>query len=126
MSVWWLATIAAAGGVGAIARFLLDSSIPGKGATPLALLVVNLSGSLAIGIVLGLAPLLPEGLSLVLTVGFLGGYTTFSTASLRTFELISKRQWWPALITGVGQLVAAVLLTLGGLGIAGLIAVAIA
>ncbi|WP_217135278.1 fluoride efflux transporter FluC [Leucobacter chinensis] len=125
MSIWGIAAIAAAGGVGAIARFLVDSSVPGKSSTPLALLIVNLSGSFAIGIVLGLAPLLPEGLSLVLSVGFLGGYTTFSTASLRTFELISKRQWWPAFITGVGQLVAAVFLTLGGMAIASLISSAV-
>ena len=47
---------------------------------------------------------------LVLGTGFLGGYTTFSTAAYETVRLAGQRRWGPALLHGVGQVVAATLL----------------
>lgn len=109
--------LALAGGVGAVARFGIDSLIRAhtEGPVPLGTVVINLSGSLALGMVTGVvgAHAVPEAWQLVLGVGFLGGYTTFSTASVETVELCRRGYWRLALVTGVGVL-------LGGTGLAAL------
>jgi CrcB protein len=87
VSVWtWLA-VAALGGFGASARFLLDSLISARsrGALPLGTLAVNTSGSLLLGVLTGLAV---SGDALVLAgTATLGSYTTFSTWMLETQRL---------------------------------------
>lgn len=72
-----------AGALGAVARFGLDSEIKRRVGDkfPVGILVVNLSGSLMLGLVVGLilAHGADEYVRAVLGVGFCGGYTTFST-----------------------------------------------
>jgi CrcB protein len=74
------------GALGTVARFLLDSAHPlAPGHFPLTTLVINLSGSLAIGI---LIPLLTHlggrwtSARPFLVVGLLGGWTTYSTLAV--------------------------------------------
>ena len=104
--------IAAAGGVGAATRLFLDGLVRIRlgGAFPYGTMIINVSGSLLLGFVTGLAMihLLTPELSLVLGVGLLGGYTTFSTASFETVRLAQARRYLAALATGVGMLVASV------------------
>jgi len=50
-----------------------------------------------------------------LGTGFLGGYTTFSTASFETVRLLQERRLGAGLLNAVGQLVAAT--ALAGLGL---------
>lgn len=74
----WLA-VAALGGMGAIARFLLDKAIGavGAGALPYGTFAVNISGSLLLGLLSGLAL---SGTALLLAgTATIGSYTTFST-----------------------------------------------
>jgi len=52
---------------------------------------------------------------LVLGGGLLGGYTTFSTASVETVRLLQERRYVPALVVGLGMLVASV--AAAGLGL---------
>ena len=108
-----------AGGLGAVARFVLDGLIRARiGASyPVATTVVNLTGSLLLGVVTGLAlgQLVSDSLHLVLGVGFLGGYTTFSTASYDTVRLVQEGRWTSALANGVGTLLVSVLLAALGL-----------
>jgi fluoride exporter len=113
--VLWLAV---AGGLGAVARLVLDGAVRERtGATVLGTMLVNLTGSLLLGLVAGLAAasVLPEALRLVLGTGFLGGYTTFSTASVETVRLVRQRRWAAAALHGLGMLVGSV--ALAGLGI---------
>lgn len=74
--------IALAAGLGSAARFVLESAISARTGTrwPWGLLVVNVSGSFALGLVVGSS--FPDSWALVLGVGFLGGYTTMSAASV--------------------------------------------
>ncbi len=111
--------VSVAGGFGAAARMLVDGVISATrpDGSPVGTAVINLSGSLVLGLVAGLA--LRHGLTpewqLVIGTGFLGGYTTFSTASCDTVRLIQQRQTTAALLNGFGLLFASV--TLAGLGL---------
>jgi fluoride exporter len=113
--------IALAGGLGAVARFVLDGVVTGAVSPwlgerfrghPVAITLINLSGSFLLGLLAGLAAgrVLDDDAVLVLGTGFLGGYTTFSTAAYETVRLLEQRRWGAALLHGVGQVVAATVL----------------
>jgi len=76
--------------------------------TVLGTLAVNLTGSFALGF---LATLLVGRFSMsaqmqnFLTVGILGGFTTFSTLSYQTVYLIEKGIVWPAVISLLANVV---------------------
>lgn len=119
--------ICVAGGVGAALRFVLDGVIRQHVtlAFPVPTLVINVTGSLILGLLTGLAlgHLLPHHWVLVFGTGMMGGYTTFSTASVETVRLLEERRWGAALLNGFGMLIIATLAAgLGyaiGIGIAG-------
>ncbi len=84
------------GGIGAVARFTLGSLIGHYWPTsfPLATLVINIIGSIAMGVFIGLlAKFLPpwqEAARLFVAVGVLGGFTTFSAFSLETVLMLER------------------------------------
>lgn len=104
------AAMAAAGGAGACARFALDAAISRRVHTifPWATFSINFSGSLALGLLTALAAgqLLNPAWALVLGTGFLGGYTTFSTASYETVRLLGEKRYAASLVNAVGVLAA--------------------
>jgi CrcB protein len=79
------AGVIAAGIVGTVLRFLAGRAFA-QARFPWAVLLVNVAGSLAAGILLGIP--LGDDLRLVLLTGFCGGLTTFSTFSVETIQLI--------------------------------------
>lgn len=104
--------VALAGGLGAAARFVLDGFLRTNAtAYPLGTFLINVSGSFLLGLVTGfaLSAVLPGAALLVVGSGFLGGYTTFSTASIESVRLIQSRRYGIALLSSVGMLVLAVL-----------------
>jgi fluoride exporter len=107
-----------AGGVGAALRFVVDGSIRHhtSGSYPLATMIVNVSGSLLLGLITGLvlSDLVTHTWQLVLGTGLMGGYTTFSTASLETVRLAEDRRWWAALINGIGMIMLCAAAAAGG------------
>ena len=111
--------LSCAGGLGAVARMVLDGVLKSHLVTgvPWATVTINLSGSLALGLLTGMAAeaVLPQPWLLILGTGFLGGYTTFSTASYETVRLLQQRRWGLSLASGVGTLVMAT--ALAGLGL---------
>ena len=118
--------VCVAGGLGAAARFTLDGAIRlrTRSRYPVATTIINLSGSLALGLVTGLAlgRLLDPGWQLVVGTGLLGGYTTFSTASFEVARLLEERRWVAGATHALGSLLGATALaalgTLLGLQIA--------
>lgn len=113
--------LALSGGLGAVARFVLDGTVTAARSWryPVGTTAINLSGSLLLGLLAGLTAgaLLPGPAFLVLGTGFLGGYTTFSTAAYETVRLAEQRRWGAALLHGFGQVVVATALAVVGFGV---------
>ena len=78
------------GGVGAIARFLLDGAVSARvrGDFPYGTLAVNLSGALLLGVLAGAVT--SDETTRLLGTGFLGAYTTFSTWALESHRLAEE------------------------------------
>ncbi len=89
----WLA-VGALGGLGALARFLLDALVSaGAGARfPLGTLLVNLSGALVLGLLVGIA--LSGDAYLLAGTAAIGSYTTFSTWMLESHRLAEDGRRW--------------------------------
>ncbi|MCC6222891.1 MAG: fluoride efflux transporter CrcB [Thermoleophilia bacterium] len=102
--------VALAGAAGAVARYLLDGAISRRwSGFPWGTLAVNVTGALALGFLFTVcagrfevAPWLRSAL----TIGLLGGYTTFSTLSLETYRLIEDGAWGLAAANALGSLAA--------------------
>jgi CrcB protein len=98
------------GGVGALVRYILGVAIAERigGRFPLGTLVINVTGSFLIGF---LMTLFTERLQphpnwrLLLVVGFLGGYTTFSTFEYETFRAVQDGGKWIGLLNVIGSVV---------------------
>lgn len=120
-----LLLVAVAGGLGATTRFLLDGAVRGRvgAAFPVGTVLINCTGSLALGLLAGLAAraVLPEPALAVAGTGFLGGYTTFSAASVETVALLRGRHGVAAAVNGVAVPVATVLLAAAGMAIASVV-----
>ena len=104
--------VSLAGGLGAALRLALDGAVRARVRTtlPVGTLLINVLGSLLLGLITGLtlALWLPEAWHLVLGGGLMGGFTTFSTASVETVRLARDRRSLSALVNGLGMLVLAV------------------
>ena len=110
MSPWLVLTVAVSGGIGAGLRYALDRLLtPASGARfPLGILVVNVSGSFALGVLTGLGSAVAPEPALMIGVGLLGGYTTFSTVSVESVLLAERRRWRDAALNLLGTLLLAV------------------
>jgi CrcB protein len=88
-----LGAIAAGGAVGGAARYLIEQAMPaGREAFPWATFVINVSGSLALALLLVFVLEIWPPTRYVrpfAAIGFLGAYTTFSTWMVETSELVS-------------------------------------
>ena len=83
------------GGLGSLARYVLGTAIMSRfgGKFPLGTLIINVTGSFAIGV---LMTVFTERFQphpywrLVLVIGFLGGYTTFSSFEYESFRAVRE------------------------------------
>ncbi|WP_413601663.1 fluoride efflux transporter FluC [Curtobacterium sp. Curtsp57] len=111
MSALELLLVAVSGGVGAALRFLLDGLVKARiSGFPLGTVVINVSGSLVLGLLTGLgqAGTLALPAVAILGTGMMGGYTTFSTASVETVQLLRSGKTRLAVLNGLGMLVVSV------------------
>lgn len=105
--------VALGGAVGSVARHLVAGNVTRlvDGTFPWGTMVVNVIGGFVMGA-------LAEAMALVwspsatvralLTVGLLGGFTTFSAFSLETALMIERGAWFPAAAYAVGSVVLSV------------------
>lgn len=112
------AAVGLAGALGAASRFLLDRLISSRAAArlPLGTLVVNVSGSFVAGVVVGLAVggTVGDELRTVVAGGYLGAYTTFSTAMYETARLLEEGDRRVAVVNLLTPLVLSVVAALAG------------
>ena len=108
--------------LGANVRYLLGGWVGEQAGSgfPWGTFVINVSGSLVIGIVLGLAAerTVPPWWRPGIAVGFLGSYTTFSTFSYETINLIRDGSYLAAVANAGGSLVLSLVAVGIGLAIA--------
>jgi CrcB protein len=108
------------GAIGAPTRYLVDGWVQDRvsGVFPWGTFVINISGSLLLGIVTGLA--LYHGLGdlpkIAIGTGFCGAYTTFSTFSYETVRLLEEGSVGLAAGNAFGSVAAG--LVAAGLGLA--------
>jgi len=111
------------GALGCVTRYLLSSWIHTLAARPLPFgtLAVNVAGSLLLGLLMGgdlHHPVLGGQLRVGLAVGFLGGFTTFSTFSYETVRLLESGSPGAALFNVLLNIVLCVLAAWVGILIA--------
>jgi CrcB protein len=105
---WVLVALGGAGGsvlrygVGRMAVAYLGST------TVMGTFLVNVTGSLALGFFMGLAlerSIIPVNLRSLLAIGFLGGYTTFSTLTFESLRLVEDGELFKAALSVLGNVV---------------------
>ncbi len=103
--------VALGGALGAILRYLVTNWVQHRvDFFPWGTVVVNLVGSFLIGMVLEmtLRGYLSSHVRLLLAVGILGGFTTFSSLSWEMLTLLEEGDILPAFLYGFGSLVVGV------------------
>jgi len=113
---WWVALGSAIGGVAryAMTRFLLPST---STHFPASTILINVLGSFVIGFfgtltVAGGRFAVPENYRMFVMVGVCGGFTTFSSFSLQSFDLMRSGMWGRALLN-IGLSVVLCLMAVG-------------
>jgi CrcB protein len=116
VSVLVIAVALLAGALGAVLRYAASTVFSRTRANlPWAVLLVNVVGSLAGGVVIGLAQAGAIGTDarLIVLSGFAGGLTTFSTFSVETVQLALGKRWR----TAIGSVLANLLLGVAAAGL---------
>ena len=96
------------GGAGSLARFFVANAIAARWATryPWGTVIVNVTGCFLIGLILTLLTergQLDSNWRFVLVIGFLGGYTTFSSFEWETFSAVRGGGLWIGLANILGS-----------------------
>ena len=111
--------IAAGGSLGALGRYFLSFWVAQRAQMifPWGTLIINLAGSFAIGFLFELfeALMLPPAYRAFFSIGFLGAFTTFSTFSLETVNLLRDGEWRLAALNVVFSVFLGVGMTLAGM-----------
>lgn len=111
------AYIACAGGMGALSRYLLSiwiGRLAWRTTVPLPIMIINLLGAFLLGVVHAQLQLDLKNVELILTTGFLGAFTTFSTFSVEAMELFMQKRWKSLLIYMSGSILGCILFYLIG------------
>lgn len=116
-----LLLVAAGGATGAVMRYLLGVQALRAlgGGWPYGTLTANVAGGFLMGVLAGVLALRggadQEKWRLLLGVGVLGGFTTFSAYSLEVALMIERREWASAMAYSLGSVVLSVAALFAGL-----------
>lgn len=111
------------GGLGSLTRFMLSKSIQEQILPnfPFGTLGVNVLASLVLGILVGMfeaKTLINPNYRTFIAIGFCGGFSTFSTFSNDTLQLIQNNRLFEALLNVLLNVVLCILATFGGISLA--------
>jgi len=112
--------IALMGAAGTLTRYALQGAVQFRTGSsfPYGTLAVNLSGCLLLGflgqLTLNRMVISPEW-RIAMTIGFFGGYTTFSSFGWETAKMLQDGEWTHATVYVLSSMVAGLLLTLAGI-----------
>jgi fluoride exporter len=120
MQLGILLAVAVGGAIGSLLRYFTAGAIQSAASSgfPWGIFMVNISGGFAMGIIVELAALklsMSPELRAFLTIGILGGYTTFSTFSLDSVLLIERGSYVSAAIYIAGSAILSILALFAGL-----------
>jgi len=106
--------------LGANARYWVGDWVAQRYGTtfPFGTMLINLTGSLVLGFFLTLATerfLLDPRWRIVIAIGFLGGYTTFSTYTYESVNLMLTGQWALGLLNLLGSAILGAVAVAGGI-----------
>ena len=108
-----LLAVGASGALGSMARFSLSGALAKYNESfPLPIMLVNIGGSFLLALIVGLLGKYAQESQtqyLLLTVGFCGGFTTFSTFSLESWQLIITGRYQAAAIYIFGSVLFSIL-----------------
>jgi len=121
VKTFWAIAIGAA--VGGVSRYYLSAAVQHRmgSSFPWGTLVINVTGSLVLGFLMRYAistPSVSVEMRALLTTGFCGGYTTFSTYSYETAALIEDGQLGRAGTYALASVLLALAGTFGGFALA--------
>ena len=118
MSPLLLLLIGVAGGAGAALRWGIEVlALPWSHRFPWGILLVNVTGSFALGLVTGLFG--ASELGWVLGTGLLGGYTTFSSVCAAAASMLTTKRWIAAAGNTIGTFVLSLGAAAAGLALTG-------
>lgn len=114
--------VAAGGAAGAVLRYAVAQWVVGRfePTVPWHTLMVNVTGAFLLGLLMALAVdrgSVPEHWRLLLGVGVLGGYTTFSTFAFESVELFAEHAPVLGLAYALGSVCAGVIAAWAGLAL---------
>lgn len=100
--------ISSGAALGANARYWIGDWVAQKWGSsfPAGTLIINLTGSFLLGFFMAIVSerlMLDPRWRILIAIGFLGSYTTFSTYTYESFNLIFKGEWLPGLLNLLGS-----------------------
>ena len=105
--------IAVGGALGAVSRYAVDRAfVSALGPSVLGTFAVNITGSFILGLFIAIfteRANWPEEVRLLVAVGFLGSYTTFSTLTVASLQLAVSGEWTRAAFNVFGSLIVGLL-----------------
>ena len=118
-----LTLIAVFGAIGTLARYGLQGLVQAgtRGTFPYGTLLINLTGCFLLGLIGQLTlnrMMIPPDWRVAITIGFFGGYTTFSSFGWETAKMLEDGDWLPATTYVAASVVAGLLLSIAGIRLA--------
>lgn len=115
-----LALVFVGGGLGSSLRYLLSDCLNKSNSIPYGTLIANISGSFLIGIILGLTlknDILSTNTTLFITIGFCGGYTTFSSFAYENYLFLKNDEFWLFALYTIGSIALGIAAVFAGIWI---------
>ena len=115
--------VALGGALGAISRYALDRAVTAAvgGQTVLGILLINVTGSFLLGVFVAASAAVSDGQGwpssarMLVAVGFLGSYTTFSTLTVASVQLAQSGEIGRAALNIIGSVCLGLLAALAGI-----------